>query len=206
VSGAGAVRDPARDRIAAAAVKLIGDRGYAGTDVEALCERAQVSRAHFDRCFANLEDCFLSLHDEVAAEFCDRVMAAFEAPAGWHNRIWAAGWAAMRFLQEDPVRARFFVVAVNGAGKRAQARRDRIVQRLADLLDAGREETEQAGSLSRCTAEVASGAIYVAILTKVEGGGIDRGEEFLAELVYMAVMPYLGARAAEDELLVQPLR
>ena len=29
---------------------------------------------------------------------------------------------------------------------------------------------------------------------------------FLPELVYMAVMPYLGSRAAEDELLVQPLR
>lgn len=206
MTGASAVRDPARDRLAAAAVRLIGSRGYAATGIEVLCERAQVSRGHFDRCFADIEDCFLSLHDEIAAELCGRVMSACEGPAGWHDRIWAAGWAAMRFLQEDPVRARFFVVEVNGAGNRAQARRDRLMQRFADLLDAGREELDEPGLVSRCTAEVVSGAIYGTILAKVEAGCIDRGEEFLPELVYMAVMPYLGARAAEEELLVQPLR
>ena len=51
-----------------------------------------------------------------------------------------------------------------------------------------------------------TGAIYGTIMTKIRGGAIERGEEFLSELVYMAMMPYLGARAAEDELLVQPLR
>jgi AcrR family transcriptional regulator len=206
VSGDGAVRDPARDRLAAAAVELIGGRGYAATSAAALCKRARVSRGHFERCFADMEDCFISLHDEVVAELCGRVTAAFEEPAGWHDRIWAAGLAAMRFLREDPLRARFLVVEVNGAGRRAQARRDRIVQRLTDLLDAGRKGLEGPGSISRCTAEVLSGAIYGTVLAKVEAGCIDRGEEFLPELVYMAVMPYLGSRAAEDELLVQPLR
>jgi hypothetical protein len=43
------------------------------------------------------------------------------------------------------------------------------------------------------------------VLTKVEAGAIERGEEFLPDLVYMAVVPYLGAEAAEGELSVQPL-
>jgi AcrR family transcriptional regulator len=198
--------DPARERIATAAVELIGNNGYAVTSIEAICERAHAARSHFDRCFADLEDCFLSLHDEVTAEFCEQVMSAYGGPETWHDRIWAAGWAAMRFLREDPVRARFLMVEVNGAGSSAQAHRDRIMQRCADLLDAGREELDDPKSVSRCTAEVAAGAIYGTILTKIEAGWIDRGEEFLPELIYMAVMPYLGARAAEDELLVQPLR
>jgi AcrR family transcriptional regulator len=154
----------------------------------------------------DLEDRFLSRYDEIAAELCDRVNAAYGGPTSWHDRIWAAGWAAMRFLREDPDRARFLVVDVNGAGPEGQARRDRVMQRLADMLDAGREELEEPGFVSRCTAEVVSGAIYNTVLSKVEGGCIDRGEEFLPELVYMAVMPYLGSRAAEDELLVEPLR
>ena len=134
------------------------------------------------------------IHDEVTAKFCDRVMSAYEGPDSWHDRIWAAGWAAMKYFREDPVRARFLMVEVNGAGISAQAHRDRLMQRLADLLDAGRDELENPGSVSRCTAEVAAGAIYGTILTKIEAGWIDRGEEFLPELVYMAVMPYLGAR------------
>jgi AcrR family transcriptional regulator len=206
VSGASAVRDPARDRLAAATVQLIGSRGFAGAGVEAVCERAKVSRRHFERCFADLEDCFLSVHDDVATELCELVRAAYEGPAGWHDRIWAAGWAAMRFMREDPLRARFLLVEVNGAGGRAQSRRDRLVQGLVELLDAGRQELEDPGSASRCSAEVAAGAIYGMVLSRVEAGSIERGEEFLPELVYMAVMPYLGARAAESELLVQPLR
>jgi AcrR family transcriptional regulator len=187
-------------------VEMVGNHGYAAVDVETVCERAQVSRSHFDRCFADLEDCFLGLHDEVMEEICARAGTACEGRETWHDRIWAAGLAAMRYLQEDPVRARFLIVAVNGAGSGAQTRRDRIVQRIADLLDHGRGEVDGERPVSRCTAEIAAGAVYGTIMTKVEAGSIDRGEEFLPELIYLAVMPYLGARAAEDELLVQPLR
>lgn len=198
--------DPARDRIAAAMIAMAGTHGYAETSVEMICERARTRRSHFDRCFAGKEDCFLSVHDEVAAEFCERVLAAYAGASSWHDRVWAAGWAAMRFFEEDVARARFLVVEVNGTGNGAQARRDRILQRLADILDGGREELEKPDSVSRCTAEIVAGAIYGTVLGRIESGCIERGEDFLPELVYMAVMPYLGSRAAEDELLVQPLR
>lgn len=202
----GPSRDPIHDRIAAAMVELIGSRGYEATAIEAVCERAGVGRADFDRCFAGKEDCFLGLHDEIAGEICLRINAAYAAPNAWHNRIWAAGWAAMHFLQQDPVRARFFIVELNGVSERAQAHRDRILQRLADLLDGGREQLGDSSSVSRCTAEMVAGSLYGATANKIQGGWIDRGEHFLPELIYMVMLPYLGARAAEDELLVQPLQ
>ena len=186
-------------------VEMVGSHGFAAVEVDAVCERAQVSRAHFDRCFADLEDCFLGLHDEVVEELCARADSACEGRETWHDRIWAAGLAAMRYLQEDSARAHFLVVSVNGVGGGAQSRRDRIVRRIADFLDGGRGEVE-GRPMPRCTAEIAAGAVYNTILTKVESGSIERGEEFLPELIYLATMPYLGARAAEDELLVQPLR
>ena len=201
-----AVTDPARERIAAAMIDLVGRYGYTATSVEAVCEQAHVRRSHFDRCFAGKEDCFLTLHDEVAEELCAHLIGGFTSASSWHDKVWAAGWAAMRFLRKDPARARFLVVEINGSGSGAQARRDRILQRIADFLDSGREELEEPRSVSRCTAEIVAGAIYGTVLGKVESGCIERGEDFLSELVYMAVMPYLGSRAAEDELLVQPLR
>jgi AcrR family transcriptional regulator len=198
--------DPVRERIVAAMVALVGERGYAQTSVEMVCRQARARRSHFDRCFAGKEDCFLCVHDEVAAGFCERVLAAHEGASSWHDRVWAAGWAAMRFFQEDPTRARFLVVEVNGTGNVAQSRRDRVLQRLADILDGGRQELEKPDSVSRCTAEIVAGAIYGTVLGRIEAGCIERGDDFLPELVYMAVMPYLGSRAAEDELLVQTLR
>jgi AcrR family transcriptional regulator len=198
--------DPARERIVSAMIALAGAHGYGETSVELICERARTGRAHFYRCFAGKEDCFLCVHDEVAAELCERAGMALATAASWHDRVWAAGWAAMRFLQEDPLRARFLIVEINGAGAGAQTRRDRILQQLADILDGGRGELEKPESASRCTAEIIAGAIYGAVLEKIEAGCLERGEDFLPELIYMAVLPYLGSRAAEDELMVQPLR
>ena len=206
MSGPRGGRDPARAVIAAAMVEMVAEHGFTAVDVEAVCARAQVGRGHFDRCFADLEDCFLAVHGEVLEELCARVDAACDGREAWHDRIWAAGVAATRYLQEDSTRARFLVVSVNGAGSGAQTRRDRIVQRIADFLDGGRGEVEGERRMSRCTAEIAAGAVYGTILSKVENGSIERGEEFLPELIYIATMPYLGARAAEDELAVQPLR
>jgi AcrR family transcriptional regulator len=187
-------------------VEIVADHGFVAVDVATLCERAEVGRAHFDRCFADLEDCFLAIHDEVMEDLCASVDAACDGRGAWHDRIWAAGLGAMRFLQEDPVRARFLVVAVNGAGSGAQVRRDRVVQRIADLLDGGRGELEGGRRMSRATAEIAAGAVYGTVMSRIENGSVERGEEFLPELIYLATMPYLGARAAEDELMVQPLR
>src|SRR3954447_14317030 len=151
-------------------VFLVGSRGYAATSIEMVCEQARTRRSHFDRCFAGKEDCFLCVHDEVSAEFCDRVLAAYAGASSWHDRVWAAGWAAMRFLDEDAARARFLVVEVNGTGNGAQVRRDRVLQRLADILDGGREELENPDSVSRCTAEIVAGAIYGTVLGKIESG------------------------------------
>jgi AcrR family transcriptional regulator len=187
-------------------VELAGEAGLEPTTVTMVCERAAAGRAAFDAHFTGKEDCFLQVHGEIAIEFCRRVAAAYAGPAAWHDQIWAGASAAMRFLREDPARARFFIVAINGAGSRAQARRDRILQGLADLIDAGRAELAEPESVSRSTAEMVSGAIYGTILAKVRDGALERDEPFLPELVYMAMMPYLGARAAEDELLVEPLQ
>ncbi len=131
--------------------------------------------------------------------------AAFDRPVSWHDRIWAAGSAAMRYLREDPLRAHLLVADGNDDDD-SQACRSRILRGLADLLDGGREGVERRGAMSRGTAEITAGAVYSTLLTKVEAGALERGEDFLAELVYIAVMPYLGARAAEAELMVEPLR
>lgn len=204
---AGSVGDgmTAPERIARTIVELVGSQGYESTTVAEVCAGAGIDRATFDSCFAGKEDCFLRVHGAIADELCLRVNGAYAAPSSWRDRIWAAGWAGMHFLHEDPLRARFLLVEVNGAGNRAQLRRDRIIQGLADLIDGGRRELDEPDSVSRCTAEMVAGAIYGTVLTKVQGGSAERHEHFLPELVYMAAMPYLGSRAAEDALQVQPL-
>jgi hypothetical protein len=149
----------------------------------------------------------VDLSDRTVAELCARVREAFGVPQSWHDRVWAAGQAAMLFLREDPPRAHLLIEGTLGGDTEAVRRRDQIVQGLADLLDGGREDAGEGPiAISRCTAEITAGAVYGTLLTKVAGGALERREDFLAELVYIAVFPYLGSRVAEDELAVQPLR
>ena len=187
-------------------VGVAGTHGYDVTTVDAICARAEVSRADFERRFLSLEECYLYAYDRIAGRFAADVLDAYNAHISWHDKVWAAGWASIGFLREDLRRARFFAVEVNNAGPRAQVRRDRVMQVFADLMDAGRSELKNPESLTRATAEMVSGAIYSTIQNKILEGSIDRGEDFLVELVYMAVLPYLGADAAEAEMRVHSLR
>lgn len=201
--------DPARERIAGAMVGLVGSYGLAATDIGTVCERARAGRAHFDRCFADLEDCFLSLHRELLDELCARIDGARGGRETWHDQVWATGVAALRFLAEDVSRARFLLNALDGSGRRAQQRRDKVIEGIAELLDGGRgggAKERPKGVLSHCSSEIAAGSVFSALLTRIEDGSLERGEEFLPELVYLATMPYIGAEAAEQELHVQPLR
>jgi len=196
-----------RERIATTMVRLVGTRGYDAVSIEAVCEQAGVEPTLFERHFVDKERCFLSLHTQIAAELCRLLRSAWQVPSSWHDRLWAAGWAAMRFLGEDPVRTRFFLVEINGIGEAARAHRDETLRGLVELIDEGRRNLSESSSrVSPCSAEVVAGAIYRMIVDRVEAGAIDREENFLPELVYVAVMPYMGAAIAEQELRVESLR
>jgi AcrR family transcriptional regulator len=198
--------DPVRDRIATAIIGLAGTHGYEATSVEAVCGRAEVPSNEFESRFDGKEECYLDAYDEIAAEFGERVVAAYGAHTSWHDKVWAAGWAAIEFFEEDPVRARFYLVEINRAGDAAISRRNLNMQIFADLIDAGRAELVDPNALTRATAEIVAGAIYSTLQNKVLTGAIERGEDFIVELVYLAMLPYLGLEAAEAELRVYSLR
>lgn len=200
-----ASRDPLRERIEKALISLVGNHGYEVTTEDAICGLAEISKSQFSSRFADKEECFLELYEAMGIDFGERILRAYKSHSGWHDRIWAAGWAATEFLREDPVRARFFVIEVNSAGDEAMRRRHNAMCAFAGLLDAGREELEEPDSISRATAEMMTGAIYYTIRNRILDGSLERGDDFLAELVYLAVLPYLGRSRAESELKVHAL-
>lgn len=78
------------------------------------------------------------------------------------------------------------------------------MQRLFDLIDEGRSERADPDSLSRATAVAIGGGILARIYAAVEGGTLELGEETVPQLMYAAVLPYLGPEAAQRELDIRP--
>ncbi len=64
---------PARERMVEAAFALFDERGYDATTVEAIVERAGVSRSTFFRAFGSKEDVIFPRHDDLQARIDARL-------------------------------------------------------------------------------------------------------------------------------------
>jgi AcrR family transcriptional regulator len=133
-------------------------------------------------------------------ELVSQSLAAFEAEEGWLNQMRAMGYAILDFLLEDPRRARFLYVDMLSLGDRAQIIRDESLSSFTGLVDRGRQELDDPDSVSRTTAEGVAGAIYYRIHLTVVQDGLDALEELVPQLLYLAVLPYVGTAAALVEL------
>ena len=199
-------RAPERERIAAAMVELVCERGYRATTVKQLLRRAGASRAEFRRHFAGKRDCFLAVYDELAERFAAPVLAAFEAEAEWREGLRAAAYAAARWVGEHPREARFATLETMTAGDFAAERREATLRRFVDLVDAGREQLDDPGAVSRVMAEGVVGGVLGMLTRNLRRGAGGRPEDFVPELMFLAVRPYLGIEAAREELTPPPPR
>jgi AcrR family transcriptional regulator len=197
--------DPVRERIREAAIDLVIERGYEDVAIEDLLERAGVERAEFERRFESLEDCVLRAYWDYTDDFTARLRAAFEREAAWRDGLRAAAYTAARYIRDNPRIVRFGTIQLFGAGPMAQAQRESHLHQMVDLIDAGRQELDDPESVGRGVAEAAFGSIYEAVIRGIGAGeGVRSPLDFVPELMYVAVRPYLGHEVAREELTIPP--
>ncbi|HET7052764.1 MAG TPA: TetR/AcrR family transcriptional regulator [Solirubrobacterales bacterium] len=194
--------DADRRRIVAAMIELVAEQGYGGTTVKQLLERAGVRRADFRRLFSGKEACFLAVYEEMSESFTGEVFAAFEREEEWREGLRAAAYAAARWVGEHPREARYATVETMMAGEFAVARREATLRRFVDLIDAGREQAEDPEPASRAMAEGVVGGILGMLSKNLRRGTRARPEDFVPELMFLAVRPYLGIEVAREELSI----
>jgi AcrR family transcriptional regulator len=195
----------ARELIAAAAIDLAAEYGYEATSVEMVIERAGVTRADFDANFAGKEDCALQIYEERLGDFVALVLTAAEAESDWRDGMRAGGYAAARYLRDNPRLAQVGVVQMLAVGSMADARRAGLLDPIVDLIDAGRAELADPDSIGRGVAEAVLGSIYeLAIRDLASGLGTGSAEKIVPQLMYVAVRPYLGHELAREELTHPP--
>ncbi|MDQ3631881.1 MAG: TetR/AcrR family transcriptional regulator [Actinomycetota bacterium] len=126
-----------RRRLFAAAGSVFARVGYADAGAEMISREAGMSKATFYEHFANKEECVLALFD-LAAEYVIREMARalgspdeVESYEEWVARSLAAFLA---ILAAHPDQAQTLLVEIIGAGPRAVARRDAVMDLFAHLL------------------------------------------------------------------------
>lgn len=191
-----------RGRLLAAAARAAAERGAAEFTVASVVQRAGVSRRTFYELFRDSEDCLLAAIASAAGEAETHAAAAYDAArGGWRERVRAGLAALLAFFDERPVLARLLVVEWLAAGPEALERRREIAERIAGVVDRGRDE--QASGRSQppeLAGEAVVGSIASVLHARLLARSPGRLVELTSQLMSLVVLPYLGPAVARREL------
>jgi AcrR family transcriptional regulator len=189
-----------RSRLLAGAVGAIDELGYPRATVGRITARARVSRRTFYQMFANRDECFAAVLEEVVAAVEAELGAAAgpECPA-WRERVRMGLWRILAFFDREPALARVCVVQALRAGPLVLQRREAVLARLTVAVDDGRVESARGGGCTPLAAEGLVGAAFAIVYSRLSRRDGEPLVSLLGELMAMIVLPYLGPAAARRE-------
>jgi AcrR family transcriptional regulator len=191
-----------RARIVSAMVEVASELGFGGASVGRVVARAGVSRRTFYELFDGREDCFLAAFDWGVAQAGAQMTEAYAREPSWRDGVRAALASLLVFLDSEPQLARVCVVEALGAGTLVLERRAAVMRQLAGALRSGAPRARGGACEPRMlTAEAILGGAFSVIHTRLSLGQKDRPlTDLLGQLMALIALPYLGARAAGEEL------
>jgi AcrR family transcriptional regulator len=184
-----------RNRIIDAMAHAVAEKGYEGTAVADVLERAGVSRKTFYEQFADREACFLACYDTIFSGLWARALEAYESRQRWPDRISAGLGALLNELAAEPAYARACIVEVLAAGPQAIERRDAALRAFQTFFDPARTSVPD-HRVAPIVAEATIGGIYEVIYRRIVTSGAERLPALHPELTYLALAPFLGAASA----------
>jgi AcrR family transcriptional regulator len=190
--------------LAAALFSLMRERGYQATTVEALVERAGISREEFDRGFDGKADLTLRVFEAYVANFKDKAGTAFASAPTWPDNMRAAAYETARWIRDNPDGAWFGMVGALEAGEMALVLREETFKWSARLIEAGRVVAPDPEAVPAAAPLMAMGAIVETLRRQQEGTLSEDVVEAVPKMMYAAVRPYLGEEAARRELAIAP--
>ncbi len=186
-----------RERMLLAVAEAVAEQGFTTTTVADIIARARLSRRTFYEHFADKEECFLAAYDTVVEQLLAAVGQAFEQAEGWPQKVHDGLETFLAYLAAEPAFARMCIVEVVAAGPEARSRRDAAMRVFVDFLEPGRAEAPKDVVVPALAADVIVGGIYEIIYSRLQRNAADELVEMLPQLLYCALVPFLGHEHAE---------
>jgi AcrR family transcriptional regulator len=194
--------DPRRD-ILDALVRTIALRGYDRTTIDRVLLAAEVPAPVFDEHFEDKQDCLLAALDELIARIEGAISGRIDGSERWSERVRVGLQTLLAAFADDPDGARVALVECLGAGEAAIARVRSAIAKAIPVLEIGRRgDGDARGSapstdhLPAQTSEAVVGGIASILHRRVLEGRTAELPALLPDLLYFALMPYLGHERA----------
>jgi AcrR family transcriptional regulator len=131
-----------RDRLFAAMVATVAEKGYEATTVADLVKLSGVSRSAFYKHFEDKQACFLAAIEAMVEPTFAKLAGDETAPPGM-ERMQAAFETLIRAIVEQPAAAKMCVVEVYAAGEEGAALVDWMTERSTEVLAALLEQVPE---------------------------------------------------------------
>jgi AcrR family transcriptional regulator len=183
------------ERVLRALAAVVAEKGYPGTTVAEVVERATTSQRTFYEHFKNKEDAIVAALDSGSAHMLAAALPAFRRAPDWPHAVHDTQEAMFIFGAEEPEYARLGGVEMYAAGKRALDQREVVTEGMEGLLAPGYELKPDTPPIA---AEAIGGALYSLLYDHVNRKGPETLPDLVPTLVYVTLAPFLEAKEAYE--------
>ncbi len=185
-----------RERILRALAENCAEKTFVGTTIADIVGTASVSRATFYKHFANKTACFQAAADDFLSELQHAAREARASADGSESdRIRSVTAALLEQLAAKPDWTKLLLVEVPSVDPEIVPRFRRLV---IDAVEAELDVAELSGSAG-ADPEIAFGRVKVLLTDYVAAGEVECLPDLLPELVYIALLPYVGQNSALEQ-------
>jgi len=181
-----------RTRLLDALAECLRERGYEGTTVSMIGQRAGVSKSDFYKQFESKDACFLAAYEDSVSRIRARVMVGCREEDGWSVRVLGGLTALLEHLAAEPAQAQLVLVEGLRAGRGVYDLYQESLQSFVLLLREGAPAPSAGGPPPPATDEAVVGGIASLLARRVLGGETQKLPEFLPEIAEFVLTPYLG--------------
>jgi AcrR family transcriptional regulator len=185
-----------RERILSAVADVTSVAGYGGMSVEDVIVAAGVSRRTFYEHFKNKHDAFIAAYDMVVSQLLTGVRIAYDGEDTFGERLRAGLTAFLGFIAREPAFARMCIVEALAAGPEAVKRRNEAIASFTKLIYENARELGTTLEPPALTGETIVGGIYEVVYSRIVNGEVRNLPTLLPDLLYSALLPYVGLEAA----------
>lgn len=192
------VEEDAHTRILGATAQLISESGYVKLTDSQLAKSARLPTQALHKRFPSKEACFLAVIDAFNNETRKSAQTQMQDACSWPAEVHRAITAYLDYLSTHQPLMRLAFVDVFDVGPAMLGQMASSVEGLTTLLTAA-GPTPQRGPL--VAPEAITGAIWAIIFNHAISDNASRLPALVDRLTFIVLAPYIGAKAAAEEIL-----
>lgn len=199
-----------RERLFAATVAVVAEKGYEAMTVADLVELAGVSRSAFYRQFSNKLECFLATLDALLEMAGPAVLDVYYDTGGsWDRRLGAMLETLVAIVVAEPTAARVAWVELYAAGPEAVERVERLDERVETIVRTALRESPEHADAPPAVVHAIIGGLRKIVHARLREGREAELPELMPQLLDWMLSyrtppePLLRPRRPPPELAVQ---